>query len=433
MSIIAALEHIDRQNDDFGEQIEKLVNLIQGEIDNHPEQNPNLDGSPYVKKLETLIYRRLGLSVTIYTNKNLAAILPFYSNRNHIFLSEQFRGLNIIEQTKFLAESVGKKGTVNLKTAYVTGIFSEYKHPLFLNFILLSKKYNLNAGEITAAILHELGHGFDACYYSDRTDRTNQVLLTVMQRVMDRRGPEDLEYVYKELEKITPSVKKETVDRFLNGSKVIAGMAWFDIVVNTVRSQLQNDKYNETSFEQLADSFASRFGYGKYLITGLSKLHENSIETSSGLLTFAYLLEISAIAATSGLIFLFLAAPATFAAGLLLAAHSLFITYLSGEGMKDYTYDNLKDRYLRIRQDAIDQLKDLSLKKNDIQGILDSIYALDNVVKDVKEYKSLISRISNFIFTTNRNAVNSVEAQKLMEALASNDLFISAAELKSQS
>lgn len=430
--IVAALEHIDRQNDDFAKRLESLVGLLEAEMDKENLYGKNIDGNPFVKKIEKAIYERLGLTVTFKTcTENIAAILPFYSNKNHIFLADFFRGrLNIKDQNAVLKQAGDKKGTVNLKRAEVTGIFSEYNHSLYLNFTALFKTHGMSSAEVTAVILHELGHAFNACYYSDRTDTTNQVLASINQRLLDRRGSDDIEYVYQEVSKITDSVKKEEIDRFLNGNRIIAGTAWFKIVVGIIRSQMKNDKYSETSFEELSDSFASRFGYGKQLVIGLDKLYEGALEKSPVAMKFVYLLQFITVAAFASVIAITITSTAAFGTGLILAVLSFFNVYVSGEAYQNYTYDELKDRYVRVRQDLIEQLKTKSLDKVAVKQLLESIYTVDEVVKTITPYKSILNRLSNLLFSTNRDALASIEAQKLMETLASNDLFVAAAELK---
>lgn len=431
MGIIAAMEHIDRQSDDFPQRLESLVGLLMEEIQSKDLFDRNLDGSPFVVKIEKAIYNRLGITVRIRTTTHFACILPYYSNRNHIFLSEFFRGqVNLIDQSKLLRSQEGKQGSVNLHKATVDGIFSDYEHPLYLNFAKMMTLASLNSGEITAIILHELGHAFNACYYSDRTDRTNQVLASIHQRVMNRRGQDDLDYVYKELSKVTESVKKEEVDKLLNGSRVVAGLTWFKVVVGMVRSQMQNDRYNDTAYEELSDSFAGRFGYSRHLAIALDKLHQFGVEKSPGAMKLTYLIEFMVIIAAAAACVATLINPVTFTTGAIFAVMSLFWTYIAGEDFQDYTYDKLKDRYIRIRQDLIEQLKDRSLNQALVKNMLESIYALDSVIKETGVHRGLLNRFSNLIFSTNREALASIEAQKLLESLASNDLFVAAAELR---
>lgn len=427
---IFSVESIQTQLDHFGEQLEAVVSDIVTEIKDGGNKPITLSiKDPRILKMTDMIFQRTGMKVDIITNELLAAILPFYSNKNHIFIPEFFRGeLNIREQNKLLSSFKDSKGTVNLEKAKVSGIYSEYEHPFYVNFNELVINHDFNAALITACMLHELGHGFDACYFADRTDTTNQVMANIARNLLgDEHG--DVEYIYKELVKISPSATKATVDKMVNGPRVVAGATWFKEVVKVVYSQTVNSKYNETSFEQGADSFASRFGYGKQLIIALDKLHRYSPEKSKGMRVFVQLTAAAATIVLASLIFSLLSAGAI---GVALVAMFYKFIFLSAfrEDFKDYTYDELKQRYLRIRSDVVDQLKNTKLPKDTVNALLSDLYTMDTCIKETAKIKTMPGYISNFIFSGARAAEDSINDQQLMEALASNDLFIHAAALR---
>lgn len=428
-----AAEHIDTQRDDFGQSLEKAFAFLLSDLDASQNKKKNLSDHPSIKKIEDMIFDRFKLKVKIITNSELAAIMPFYSNRNHIFLPEFFRGLvSLRDQSKLLSQMESKQGTVNLKTATLGGIFSEYVHPLYLNIDVLTKTLDLSPGELAAVTLHEIGHGFNSCSYSDRTDEVNQVLATVAKRILNRQDAGDVDYIYRELKKINPSVMKEEIDSVLNGPRVVAGLSWFRIFTKTVRNLMQNNKYNETAFEQLSDSFAARFGYGAHLSQGLKKILTHVPEYHNGVRAFIRFSEVVMIALMG--FYIFAMVTAFGAIGIFLSSVlSYFFLYTQGESATDYTYDKLKERYVRIRQDIVDQLKDDSLPRDVVKSMLTDIYTMDEVIKEVKPYNNLLSGLSNILFADNRDAKASIELQQLMEKLASNELFVKSAQFKTSS
>jgi len=423
-------ESISVQHDGFGERLEAQISFIVEEIKKVDGRAVDLnDSHPVIVKIQNMVFDRFGMKIDLITDSHLAATLPFYSNRNHIFLPDFIRGnLNIREQTKLLKTFENKSGFVNLEKATVGGIFSEYEHPVFMNFVELVRSHDFTVPEITACLLHELGHDFNACYYSDRSDRTNQVLANIARNLMNSEKG-DIDYIFKELQQITPSATKEAVDKMVNGSRVVAGMTWFKTIIGVVKSQLDDDTYSDTSFEQKADNFATRFGYGKALLTSLDKLHKYSPEKSKAMLVIIQLVgSVGTIALSISV--LSLLGAGSLGLALALCFFNFIILTLSREDVVDYTYDKLKQRYIRVRLDAIDQLKSPRLKKDQIRATLDSIYAMDEVIKETANLKLLPAYISNFIFSGARKADNSITDQQLMEALASNDLFVQAAELR---
>lgn len=429
-SRIFSSESIMTQTDNFGERLEAQMKFIVEEVMGANTAKVDFGGKhPVIQRIEAMIWERFKIKVEIITTEHAAAILPFYSNRNHIFIPEFFRGdLNIREQTKLLKNFDDRRGEVNLEKATVSGIFSEYEHPLYLNFFELIKNQEFTASDLAAVTLHELGHAFYACYYSDRTDRTNQVMASIARNLLGKETG-DVDYIYKELVKISPSATKASVDKMVNGPRIVAGATWFKEVVTVVKSQTLDDTYNATSFEQRADNFATRFGYGKQLVLALDKLSTFSPEKNKGVRVVLQMVALSTTVILASLIFGLLATGSVGTALLFVLYKLVFISAFR-EDAADYTYDKLKLRYLRIRADAIDQLKNTQLKKDKVRDILDAVYAMDLSIKETAVMKTLPSYIANFVFSGARQADSSITDQQLMESLASNDLFIQAAELR---
>lgn len=427
---LLALESIATQDDRFGESIESLVGMIVADIDEGIVKNSKgIGGSPIVQQLESRIFDRLKIKVSFITDEYLAAVLPFYSNKNHVFIHEYFRGrFDLRDQNKLLKKLEGKKGTVNLDKAVLSGIYSEYEHPFYVDFYQLRKTFGLSVPEIVGVMLHELGHAFYACYYADRTDRTNQVLASISRHVLNKEEG-DIEYVYRELEKITPSGAREAADKLVNGSRVVAGMTYFKVAIGAVRSQMEDDHYSNTSFEQRADNFAARFGYGKPLVMALDKLSRMSAEKSPVVRTFVHLTTALTTVVLISALLTTLMGPSLLAF-VLCSFYNLVFFSIFREDVEDYTYDKLKFRYLRIRQDMVDQLKNTKLPKAKVAELIEMVYAVDLSLKETADVKVLPKYISNFIFSGARKTAGSIDEQQVLEALASNDLFLKSAELR---
>ncbi len=102
----------------------------------------------------------------------------------------------------------------------------------------------------------------------------------------------------------------------------------------------------------------------------------------------------------------------------------------SGENHKDYTYDELKIRYKRVRNEAVNRLKDLNCPTEVVRPILDDIYFMDKIISETYRVSLASEKIANFIFKSAKDAKASVDEQQLLEELAMNDLFIASAELR---
>lgn len=432
-----AMEVIDFQDNSFGSDLEvEVTKLVDKIINKVYVEDKDIIGCEETNRLEKIIFNRLGIRVEFETNEHLAAILPFYSNKHHIFVHDLFKGDFLLpDQEKILKKSIDKKGYVDTAKAKVGGIFSEYKNHLYINFKSLVSDYYLNAPEIVSVILHELGHAFYICEYADRIESNNQVLVDIAKNLFTNKKEKNMSYIYKELTKVNPKITEEEADRLVNGNRIIAGYTWFKVVLeaNGVGSntQILNKKYDETSFEQLADNFSARFGYGKQLIIALDKLQNTAFnhEKSRAWIVFN---EITDMLQFCGAVVLGLLAfsQGAIPAGIMFTLIVMIRFIAAGEYFKDYTYDELKTRYKRARNQYIELIKNANLPKDEYKIAVDNIYSIDKIIENTYQHQFLLTRIANMILGVNRAADNSIKEQQLLEDLAHNDLFLKSAELK---
>lgn len=427
------METIAKQTDDFGKILEKDLSRIIALYED-PDTPANIAKTPEVDKLERSIYARLGIRVRVITTGALCAVLPFYTNKNTIFIDKFWRGkFTIKEQERYLEDFKTKRGYVDDKKARVGGIFSEYRVPLYMNFAVLSKFTELSKEELAAVLLHELGHAYYACSFADRLESGGQVMLEV-GRVMNGNEPRKREMIFREIEKINPKITEEEVEQILNEDSTVMGVKLFKAILDGIHSQSPNGKYDETSFEQLADNFSSRFGYGRQLISGLEKLTPSySVEKNKvrgNIMSVLGLMNVAGMA-LSGAAMLFSVSTLGMGAvvmGPYLIAVSSFILFVEGDGARDYTYDELKIRYSRIRNEVIVMLKDKSLSKEETKELLERMKYMDDIIDKTYLDNNLVRKLSNFIFSSNRIAAKEIAEQQLVEALAHNRLYATSAQ-----
>lgn len=417
--------------DRFGNKLEAIIGGIAEAVKKGVSQD-SIQKLEEIKILQDLIDKRLKMKVTLHANTaNLAAIIPFYSNQNHIFLHEVYRGdTGLKDQLKFLAQNNNGKGAVNNQTAELGGIFSKFDHQVYLNFNELIKTFKMMPGECTGVLLHELGHGFYACEYSDRISSNNQILSNVAKEMSKEPTKRNVEYVYKELLRINPDTKKQFVEDVIKGDRSVLGVTAFKFTVDTVTKQLENNKYDETSFESMADNFATRFGYGTMLLTGLQKINDVYPENAMRMFAHWQMLIISVVAIVTGLMSL---TAGAILVGLYTGIIGFFLGYImfatAGEQGRNYTYDDIKLRYKRIRDQLVQQIKNRAYDVKDAVKLAKDIEFMDDLVKTTGQYRSSVDFMMNYIRPANYRAKTSIERQQLLEDLVSNDLFVQSLKL----
>lgn len=430
------LEMIDFQKDGFGKTLENFFKQIEADIKNNEYRSrKELSESGYPAELEELIFKRFGLKLRVVMDTECAgAIMPYYANNQHILAQHWIRDWLDDEASfnRIRKDITNKTGTIDLKKAKLAGIFSVYVHDCWLDVYGNLTNYKLSPGQIAAILLHEIGHAFTYYEYSDRMSRTNQVMLDLSEHLFSNKE-KDLNYVYAEVKKLKEFTKEEA-EVLTGDNRVIAGIKLSRIYVECVGTALMNDKYNDTSSEQLADMFASRFGMGRELIEGLEtlyKYHGGAPEHSSGAgRFFMYITTFLGDLFLPGAFFFWLlpvSLPLALATGVMLA---IFIMYISGDAKRDMTYDDLKQRYIRIRQQYISLIKDKNLDIPTLKTHVDKLDYVDSVIAGLKPFSTIFQTISNIVFSNNKEAKSDIELQQLVENLAHNDLFLMSAKFR---
>lgn len=441
------MEGIDFQlNDSFGPDLEALIQTFE------PKAKKGFLGLeiqklPQVREIEDLIFKRLRMKVVINTQENMAAIIPFHLSQNAVLLNKFMRQNDYLKEQAERREVDGIKGTVDENAVKLSGVFSEYPHSLFMEFGLLFQM-GLNAKQITSILLHELGHGFYACAYSSRMDRCNQVLSEALRKGNNKDKAKFIEVTYKELKGSYPEIRRESVEKLTSMNPAIICTGAYQILAEAVFQQQESSKYDDTSFEALADNFASRFGYGEYLVSGLEKLYPGGLKakwyfdaTNAALLTFTIVAQffmglaelkfwVTLEALGVGKLLKFFG---LFQAATKFIWATLFVFYLfntSGEAGRNYTYDDLEKRYNRIRNQIIEAIKNRELPKQRAMELIDSAEMIGALIKDVKPYRGPLDYMFNTFNPKDVRAKNSIQRQQAIENLLSNDVFLMSMKLK---
>ena len=85
-----------------------------------------------------------------------------------------------------------------------------------------------------------------------------------------------------------------------------------------------------------------------------------------------------------------------------------------------------------MRNQMVELLKHKALSNEEKQEALDALSQLDDIVARAIEYKSPLTAISNFVFSSHRNAKRMIDLEHQIEEFISNQLFVNAAKLTLQ-
>lgn len=439
-----SLEQIYFQNNDpFKGDIIKLVNSIFSAMDSKVVKNNTdiIKNSTFGKDLVKLIKDRFNLSMELddsLSNLLPAAIIPFSSdyllstkgvNRfSSSFFSELFASNNILgrlrtiekERSDIYKRINNRKGFIDFKNARVGGYLADVKHYLIINFYTL-RGDGLTAEEVAAVIVHEIGHAFDGMSVHYKMHTSNSAIMDTLNQLNDNKTEKAI-YTFKrtfgpkDLEEAKLSKDSNVTDFY--GPLAVRYM-------KELGSTIHNAKYDETNFEAMADSFAVRMGFGKDIVSGLDRMYSKYGISPSNSRMFYYILFMVELL----MFILILVLGGLFG----LIVMTLVFAFFSGTHLKDFTYDIPYDRFNRIRNGIISNLKDRRLPKEYVEELLTQLNYIDGILnssKGFKGYKSVYNYIADIIKPNARESVEYIALQQTIENSLNNNLFQKSAQLR---
>lgn len=429
-------ETIDYQYKDlFPLKMEELVSDVYKQIDDkiYRTNQQLIEKSKTIRKIEQLIQDRTGLNVVFSRylhNITPAAVIPFFgdyfksANEPDGFLFgvnfrkviKEFEDIQK-EKNSLLKKIHNREGVINTKLAKVSGYFSKVRHFLIMDFISL-KLYNLNPREVTAIMLHELGHAFNGLEDHNKLETTNRAILDVLNEIYEKK-PESVKYVFK-----NHVTKTEFNDASMSDNQVqqdfCAELAME--FLGTVKTQMLHRKYDETNFENMADSFATRFGLGSDIVSALDKLNTATNQTyrkSSSIYFMYYSIEVMFYAS----LFMFIPVIGVIVSGLIFA-------YLFKSDHGNMVYDFPLERYNRIKNTIINATKKMDLPKEILQDLLDQYLTITSIIDQTVQLKSMTTLVGDFVYPSSRVSSYYIDLQQKIENSLNNQLFVTSATLR---
>lgn len=435
-----ALELIKYQNnDDFPKKLTEKIEYIYKEIDNnvYRDNKTIIEKSAYVKEIESLIRSRFNLNVIFDKELHVvsyAAIIPFFGDYLSDLSTLKEIGSNVLsgffsfnslakhvnqiakERKNILDKLHNKKGYIDLKNARVGGYLSEIKHFLIIDFISL-KNIDITPSELTAIILHEIGHAFSGLEYHHKLESTNSTIADILNE-LNNNNPDKALYIFKknftEKEFLDASVsnKKEIEDFY---GKIALGY------LTRIKTQLGNSKYDETNFENLADSFASRFNQHKELVSALNKHYKrHGITVNNNLISYSILMFIDLMLSV-----IFIGLFGVYSIPIMAF---VIITTLNSNNTT-MTYDFPIERYNRIKNSLINNLKNLNLDEKIVKDLIEQYVFINEVIEKSYYFKPILNRVADILISANRDNNYYIKLQQSIENGMNNMLFLKRAQL----
>lgn len=339
------------------------------------------------------------------------------------FINQYLQALeNINEDRRHEVSSISNTdGYIDFNKLQVGGYFSKVTNTLVLDFITLVNDLEMNAAEITALAVHEIGHPFSSFAFEADLVGTNYII----ERVTNALEDNDIEtaiMIYRssfgseDLKKAGIS-RESTKEHFYPNLLARYG----DVYLSHYGSGL----VDITQSEALADDFAVLFGLGLPLTTALEKMNRLDGGPSADGIAF----ETSMVVAV-GLLLLLIPNPLVLLGGKLTIV-ALFGSMFSKLKSQVFNpYDTDKERFARIRRQSIELLKGSSVTKKEVDTLIETIDYLEKVILETKDNTFLNNKswlkTAAFIDRTAKQKQRTTRIEKFL----SNDLFVLTHKLK---
>lgn len=417
-----AVEAIDFQSPEFADELSKVMDKLLDYRD-----GKRAEGSKEYQQLHKLIKEKTNLNLKIHFNTDYPpCMLPIHLNPDSILGHNYFKDYYAKDSAAiFKGVEELATGYVDLKNAKVGGIFNKLTTQIYMGFEFL-RHFKFTSREVVAILMHEIGHAFVAYELAFNTIKTNQILVG-LHKAMLESDEKRFDYALKKTEKLigeNTGVYKELRDE--KNSKVVTTVVLAKVAEKR-KSELGTAAYDRNSYEALADNFAVRMGLGRDLVTALERLEKmyppppRWASVTMSLLSMCYMLIMSVFVVGSAV------------GGIILWGMFMGLGIFLSSDTREHnnTYDVIKVRYARVREQLVVQLKRKDLDRKFVKEVLADIKVVDKAIEEAMEDVSVFRIAANIFFPTNWILSSRKETQRYLEQLAANDLYVKAAELRS--
>lgn len=422
-----ATEVIDFQKDGFAQKLVAHIGDVRAQI---RQKGGRIDSQMAANSIAKMLTDRFGINLRaeVVDEPYYLAIQPPVLDKNHVFFTDksqrQFIDFALDDQVRQNLALVmsEKNNTVNLAKATISGGFSKIVCPFYISHQELNERLMLDE-EVAAGLLHEVGHAFTFFEFMGKMTALNQVMAIVYNEAFSRSSVGERKYL---VQTVTGNTDTELIKQLGSSNPAERVTVLLRATVAQPSSVSLTAHYDATSAEALADNFVARFGLGRQLVTCLDKTLGYSPEYTRNRTDAFHMVIVGNI--WLGVMSAAFVASSPILGTVLVAIWMASVFLISGESANDYTYDRLRVRYLRLREQMVRSLK--ASKFKDTEKTLGDIAEIDRIVDGMKQYHGFMDVIFNAVFSKDRKALKSVEVQRMLEELGSNDLYIKAAQLR---
>lgn len=418
-------------------------------------KNKELDRKTFQEKVSDSIRKRFNFSIKFEVhpvNEVNAYMMPYEldpaniltTNRNRKvgeLILGQYKRYTIKENAKLMRSIVkgdlSASGWLDYKKARCGGLFSQL--PPALSVCYQGTIDNLEPDEVSAIILHELGHYWTYLEWLGIYTSRNAIIVNAISEFLNAKSEQEKFQVVLEAKnawglRIEESQVAKLNDE--NATKILTGS--FNHVFKNSVGYVQ---YDENVSEVIADQFAIRMGASKASATGMYKL-ASKYNQSDEAVTMNNITIMGCVISTVGTI-ISIAGPIVFPPlGPLLSVVGGFLGVLGAQSiisglfgitssLNGGAYDFSKNRLERMYREEVQRLKMTNPPIAITKTILNSLEEMKRCIEMCGDVEKVWgASVMRFFSADFREQEQKKYYQQLIEEMLSNQLYVTANKFK---
>jgi len=397
----------------------ELLTLVERLCTKSREQKQPLSESDLVDVVK-LIQKKTNLNMDIEVVDDPGLAIYIFKPLGHGGVSGRELGASTDGQMTAFHDK-WMKSTIDLDRATVSGQFTEVPFVLRLPRIFFEGYKDFTPEEITATILHEVGHAFFSLATLGEYVYLNYYLTDGVEILLGKK-PNKYQVEVLDHGYLRKHVPREEWDR-LKKDPTEANYRRALLIANRrqARTHLVSKQGSEKRDEQLADMFSSRMGFSRPLATALYKLTKSPLNRHHRGTVVNLLVEVSKLL-LAGLSVGSVVVVPPMATYVIMA----YITVEFIDNMNGGDYDNDYQRLVKIRQDLVAQLRHVSSSPKYRAKLDDDIKVIDDLLKTMKDRTTLMMGMMHLLIPGYRRGRQQIKHEELLESLLNNDLYLQA-------
>ena len=204
-------------------------------------------------------------------------------DKNHPFFHQRNKMICHVTNN-FKTQKLSEVGYVDLKNSTVSGVFSQYPIKIGIGEFFFKDETGqhsaFSAEEVTAILIHEIGHAFTTFEYLSKTVMTSLVVSTSVKNSMGINEPDKrAKVIVKAASDAGVALDREYVKETIGKHGESADVVFLTKHVKDLNKLTKTNYYDARNCEQIADQFAVKHGAGAALGSALERLFKMGLQT----------------------------------------------------------------------------------------------------------------------------------------------------------